>query len=695
MKEIAFIGNPNVGKSAWINALAHADLQVGNWAGVTVAKKEAYVNWDQSYHLIDLPGIYALKETQGEEAITQNYLKEHTPDLIVQVIDATDMKRSLYLTLLLRELQIPMMLLLNFMDEVEKHGMLIETEKLSRRLQVPIICASALDRNDYDKVKKALLCHVNDTVFYYPLLNPLKEHQFTQLLSYIKSKIQTDESDAKAIFRLGIGVVNEDTAIMHHLHLLQIDDGVMRYQKQLADWDQLRMDAVESMMGYVHADMKKRNAFTYKLDQILLHRFWGLPLFAVIFFFVLLVIFRGSAPWTAFIQYLIQDYGGAVCAKILGDVPAWMRALIQNGLLAGVGSVLSFVPLMAYMYGAMAVLEESGYMARIAFLMDRIMRFFHLSGRSFVAFVLGFGCNVPAIYATRTIENEALRKRTALLVPFMSCGARLPVYVLFAGAFFGNQAPYVIILLYAIGIWIALVLSFLLHQFENHTTKAQTLYLMQLPPYRLPRMKMIMQKIKQEVRGYVKKTMSLVIWVIIVLWALTYFPNGSLQDSYLAQAAKPVSIAFEPLGFGTNWKSVAALPSGIIAKESVIGFLGQLADASAAEMPFVFQDETKQLPKRLADTFFASMTLQGQKEEDTTKTIALLWHDENAKARAFSFLVYILLSIPCIMTLQALRKEYGLRTMLASLLLMSLLPYLVCFLLYQGLSLCHLLFASL
>ena len=187
MKEIAFIGNPNVGKSAWINALAHADLQVGNWAGVTVAKKEAYVNWDQSYHLIDLPGIYALKETQGEEAITQNYLKEHTPDLIVQVIDATDMKRSLYLTLLLRELQIPMMLLLNFMDEVEKHGMLIETEKLSRRLQVPIICASALDRNDYDKVKKALLCHVNDTVFYYPLLNPLKEHRFTQLLSYIKS----------------------------------------------------------------------------------------------------------------------------------------------------------------------------------------------------------------------------------------------------------------------------------------------------------------------------------------------------------------------------------------------------------------------------------------------------------------------------------------------------------------------------
>ena len=453
--------------------------------------------------------------------------------------------------------------------------------------------------------------------------------------------------------------------------------------------------AVESLMHNVVQDPKKRYAKSERIDAFVLHKWLGLPLFLLVFSFLLLFVFQASAPLNDYIGYLLQDVLARYVSFALQWAPHVLRQFLLQGILAGVGGVLVFVPLMALLYFVLSLLEESGYMARIAFLMDRIMRFFHLSGRSFVAFVLGFGCNVPAIYATRTIENEALRKRTALLVPFMSCGARLPVYVLFAGAFFGNQAPYVIILLYAIGIWIALVLSFLLHQFENHTTKAQTLYLMQLPPYRLPRMKMIMQKIKQEVRAYVKKTMSLVIWVIIVLWALTYFPNGSLQDSYLAQAAKPVSIAFEPLGFGTNWKSVAALPSGIIAKESVIGFLGQLADASAAEMPFVFQDETKQLPKRLADTFFASMTLQGQKEEDTTKTIALLWHDENAKARAFSFLVYILLSIPCIMTLQALRKEYGLRTMLASLLLMSLLPYLVCFLLYQGLSLCHLLFASL
>lgn len=681
MKEIAFIGNPNVGKSAWINALSHSKLQIGNWPGVTVEKKEAVVHWDEEYHLIDLPGVYTLNESDNEEKITSIYFKNNRPDLIVQVIDATNMKRSLYLTMLLRELQIPIILLLNFMDEVKKHGIKIDVQKLSRRLQLPIICGSAIDSNTYSLVKEAICQHAYDTVFYYPILEPDDEHQFMELLSYIKRKIQCEESDIRIIFKFSIGLVTNDKQIIKQLSRLLIYNEVIGYQEYFSNWDELRMKAVESIMKYIDVDYEKRSAKTKKIDRILLHPILGLPLFFLLFMGVLIIVFKGSEPWNAFIQYIIQDYLGNLVMLLLRNAPYWLKELLVHGVLYGIGTVLSFVPLMAYLYGAMALLEESGYMARIAFLMDRIMRTFHLSGKSFVAFMLGFGCNVPAIYATRTIESEAMRKKTALLIPFMSCGAKLPVYVLFAGTFFKKQAAFVVVLLYAIGILIALILSFVFHQFEDDQDHV---YLMELPLYRMPRINFVIRKIKQEVMNYIRKTMSFVIWVIILMWGISYFPNGTIDDSYLSRYAKPIAKLYEPIGFGTSWKSVASLPGGIIAKESVIGFLGQL-NHGVNQSTFSLQKETLQLPYHLMDTIKNSMFLLGSQEEvNVQSSIAYLWHDSKAKIRAFSFMVYLLLSIPCVMTLQALKKEYGWKWMMVSIIYMIIIPYVVCFCLFQG-----------
>lgn len=697
---VAFVGNPNVGKSAWINALSNADFKVGNWPGVTVEKKEANVCWGgDSYHIVDLPGTYSLTNSGNEESITAAYLQSQQVDLIVNVLDATNLQRNLMLTLFLRELQIPMLLIFNFMDEVKTYGIHIDTAALSRRLGIEILAYSAFDRRHYREVRQAIQKQgKQEAVFYHPLLNAEEDEIYTSLYTYIEQHLPPHaEASPRLLHRLALECMRGDLLVMKQLDAWHMDTTVLQTLCRNMNEENVRIGycrAVESLMHSVSQDPKKRYAKSERIDALVLHRWLGLPLFLLVFSFLLLFVFQASAPLNDYIGYLLQDVLARYVSFALQWAPYVVRQFLLQGILAGVGGVLVFVPLMALLYFVLSLLEESGYMARIAFLLDRLMNSFHLSGKSFVSLMLGFGCNVPAIYATRTLDNEQQKRLTALLVPFMSCGARLPVYVLFASAFFPDKAAWMMLSIYGIGILLALVLALLASRFPIFHDDA--MLVLELPPYRLPSLRVVLHKVKEEVKSYVRKACGIVLWAMVILWGLTYFPNGSVEDSFLAQGAKLVQPVFAPLGFGDRWECVAALPGGIIAKETIVGFLDtvlqpvQQQEASSINIGRDIRDIVYKggnaLKESVAFFLHADVAIKPQKDAQVSH-IRALWTGADAGIRSFSFMVYVLLSIPCIMTLQAVYHEYGKKLLLLTLVVMLAVPYLASLFIFQFFSL--------
>lgn len=697
---VAFVGNPNVGKSAWINALSNADFKVGNWPGVTVEKKEANVCWGgDSYHIVDLPGTYSLTNSGNEESITAAYLQSQQVDLIVNVLDATNLQRNLMLTLFLRELQIPMLLIFNFMDEVKTYGIHIDTAALSRRLGIEILAYSAFDRRHYREVRQAIQKQVKqEAVFYHPLLNAEEDEIYTSLYTYIEQHLPPHaEASPRLLHRLALECMRGNLLVMKQLDAWHMDTAVLQTLCRNMNEENVRIGycrAVESLMHSVSQDPKKRYAKSERIDALVLHRWLGLPLFLLVFSFLLLFVFQASAPLNDYIGYLLQDVLARYVSFALQWAPYVVRQFLLQGILAGVGGVLVFVPLMALLYFVLSLLEESGYMARIAFLLDRLMNSFHLSGKSFVSLMLGFGCNVPAIYATRTLDNEQQKRLTALLVPFMSCGARLPVYVLFASAFFPDKAAWMMLSIYGIGILLALVLALLASRFPIFHDDA--MLVLELPPYRLPSLRVVLHKVKEEVKSYVRKACGIVLWAMVILWGLTYFPNESVEDSFLAQGAKLVQPVFAPLGFGDRWECVAALPGGIIAKETIVGFLDtvlqpvQQQEASSINIGRDIRDIVYKGGNALKEsaTFFlhTDVAIKPQKDAQVSH-IRALWTGADAGIRSFSFMVYVLLSIPCIMTLQAVYHEYGKKLLLLTLVVMLAVPYLASLFIFQFFSL--------
>lgn len=694
---VAFVGNPNVGKSAWINALSDANFKVGNWSGVTIEKKEAFVTWNGcQYHLIDLPGTYSLDDASNEEQITAAYLKEHTVDLIINVIDATNLSRNLLLTLYLRELQIPMLIIFNFMDEVKKNNIFINIEKMQRRLQIPILAYSALDKKNYSRVRIAIIEAVNKKKWYYPLWSEKDMEVYQQLFETIERGLPKAVTiSQQELHKVTTGFFENSKLVEKQLQSWYIDLQVLALIRDKVSREVIekhRYDVIHSLMQYVKEDECKRYARSRKIDQILLHRFWGLPSFFLIFSSLLLIVFQASAPWNAYINFFIHDILNKYVRALLSFAPDFLVELLCEGIIGGVGGVISFVPLMACLYFMLSLLEESGYMARIAFLLDRLMGNFNLSGKSFVAFLLGFGCNVPAIYATRTLDNPQQKKMSALLIPFMSCGARLPVYVLFASAFFPNKAGIMIISIYGIGILMALIFALLLS--KNQAYKDRGVFIQELPPYRLPRLQIVLHKVKEEVNGYVKKAFKIVLWAMIVLWGGSYFPNGNVEESYIARVSKIVQPFFVPLGFGTRWETIAALPGGIIAKETIVGYFEQiLGNNQDKEQSINIRSDVNKVIGVGIETMKSTFTNVCSpkfdlkvKDDSQVRSIQGLWNDRLQSLRAFAFMVYVLLSIPCIMSLQALYHEYGFKLMCISLISMIVIPYCIAFVIFQGFS---------
>ena len=644
---VALLGNPNVGKSAWINLLAHADFKVGNWPGVTIEKKEARV-YDQGscYHFIDLPGVYSLSEDQDEGRICTSFLRENHIDLILDICDSTCLGRSLRLCLALRELQVPMIVVCSLADAADKLGIRIDEAQLSDMLALPVLLLSARRKKDAKTLWTAIRANIGANGIHKPLYDPAQAKIAREMEAQLHEQDERARNAQVYAFMRGEG-----------------EDGCLSLDLQ--QWRRAR--TADDVWNRYDA-----------LIDILLDPLLALPLCALFLLWLLQMVFTGSAPWSAFIMEVCDDYICPYLLYYMEGIPEVIQRFLLEGVVRGAASVISFVPLMGCLYFWLAFLEESGYMARIAFLADKVMSYFHLSGKALVAMVLGFGCNVPGIMATRALESEKRRRMAALLVPFMSCGARLPLYLMFAASFFCGKEALVVASLYGIGLLVAFAAALILSRLQYfHDERIQV---MELPPYRLPSLGAMGKTAFHEMIAYLRKACSVVLIVMMGLWCLSYLPSGERESSYLAAAAKAAAPVFEPLGFGDSWVCVASLPAGIAAKESIVGFLQPHQEEITAR-PIDLERDVPRLIQRALQCAKAATLLQ--KEEAQPQPRLQLWEGDDAALRAYSFMVFVLLSIPCVMTLSALLRLYGRSMMWMSVGMMTVIPYFASLLIYQ------------
>lgn len=722
MIKIAFAGNPNVGKSALINALAGSKLKVGNWPGVTVEKKEAYFTYKgQEITMVDLPGVYSLSPFSLEEKITRDFILTENPDVVINVIESTNIERNLYLTLLLQELGKPMVMALNFYDEFEKLNYTLDLKRLSSLMEMDVIKTSAIKKTGLTELldKAISIAEKKENKKQYKIsFDSFIDKQYEAM----KKELQEDKSFKDILSKYSLDFVTiklleKDSDFLEKMqkdYSLNCENYLDSYIKEIEERYDEDIDTILAEKRYgkikgiiaetLKTSLKSRLDFTEKVDKILLNRVLGLPIFLLIIAGLMTIVFNGSAPFIDWIDGFVGGFVGKYAGILMEGTPDWLNSLVVDGIIGGVGGVMTFVPLMFFLYFFLSILEESGYMTRVAFLMDKIMRKLGLNGKAFVPMVLGFGCTVPAIYATRTLEDEKSRKLTAALAPFMSCGARLPVYGLFTAAFFGAKAGFVIMSLYLFGIVAAIILGVILKRFEYFKVDNKAL-LIELPPYRIPSFKVIMKSTLTRTGGYLKKATSIILGILILLWGLTYFPNnGDAEKSYMAGIGRVIAPVLKPTGFADRWETVAAIVPSIAAKEVVVGFMAQvleLPEDEGAEEETTFAEDLKEQISGLGsavkdsaagiisfdvNSLFAAPDAEEIEEEGrgVVEATAGLWKgDPLAPLRAYSFMVFILLVVPCAVTLGAIKQEFGKEYLFKLIGIMLAVPYIASAIIFQ------------
>ncbi|WP_294708568.1 ferrous iron transport protein B [uncultured Fusobacterium sp.] len=725
MIKIAFAGNPNVGKSALINAIAGSKLKVGNWPGVTVEKKEAvFIHKGEEIKLVDLPGVYSLSPYSLEEKITRDFILEENPDVVVNVIDSTNLERNLYLTFLLKELEKPMIMALNFYDEFAKLKYKLNMKEFQDMIEIPAIPVSALKGTGIEELLDSIITMSKNKEKGKKYSLPFDKN-ILSIIHEVEYKILTNEKLLPATKEyskefLAIKFLERDAHIIEKIKdkygidtTGMFDEDIEKLENKYDNDSETilaegRYGTVNGILARTFTtSIKSRLDFTDKVDKILLNRVLGLPLFFLIMAGVMAFVFNGSAPFIDWVDGFFGDFVGKYVGMLVEGTPDWLSSLIIDGIVGGVGGVLTFVPVMVFLYFFLAILEESGYMARVAFLMDKIMRKLGLNGKSFVPMVVGFGCTVPAIYATRTLEDESSRKLTAAMSPFMSCGARLPVYGLFTAAFFGAKAGLVVVSIYIFGIIVAILVGLGLKNLKGFKSENKAL-LIELPPYRIPSLKVILNSTWLRVFDYIKRAGTVILGIMMILWALTYFPNnGDSNSSYIAKFGHAFAPIMKPTGFGDRWETVAAIPPSIAAKEVVVGFLAQalpLAEEAEAEEEVVettfgedLMEQVKGFGEAVKDSVVGMLSLDveglfttpdAEEIEEEGRGIvqatANLWpNDDLAPLRAYSFMVFILLVVPCVATLGAIKHEFGWRYLGFVVSIMLVVPYIASTLVFQ------------
>ena len=624
---IALIGNQNSGKTTLFNELTGLNQHVGNFPGVTVEQKSGIVRGERDLTVVDLPGIYSLSPYTAEELVTRSFLLEQKPSLVLNIVDATSLERSLYLTLQLMELGLPMVVALNMMDEVEENGIKIDVPVLEDILGIPIIPISASRGTGIEALLGAVRTGgrtPKNLNFYNPPIHTALAHLTGGIAPDRFSAVKLLEGDSHMERRLNLSEAQA-------LELRAIREGLdaalpMDREASFADLRYQTIDAICARAVKRQGETLGRRRST-RIDAALTHRIFGIPIFLGILFLIFWLTFGVlGEPLSDLLSAGIDRFGGSLNANLLRlGTDETLRSLVIDGVVPGVGSVLSFLPIIVILFFFLSLLEDSGYMARVAFLMDGLLRKLGLSGRSLVPMLIGFGCSVPAIMATRTLGSDRDRKMTILLIPFMSCSAKLPIYSLFTFAFFPEHRAIVMIALYVFGIIIGILVSFLLRHtlFRGESVP----FLMELPEYRLPAPKSIGLHIWQNARDFIVKAFTIIFAAAIVVWflgrydfALHVVADGG--DSILASIGRLLTPILAPLGFG-DWRVSTALVTGLTAKETVIATLAVLLGAG----------EAAGLPPLLTQLF--------------------------TPLSAFSFLIFTLLYMPCVAAMAAVRRELG------------------------------------
>lgn len=641
---IGFIGNPNCGKTTLFNAYTGANLKVANWPGVTVEKVEGAIKaHDMDIHLVDLPGTYSLTSYTMEETVSRNFILSGDVDVIINVADASALERSLYLTLQLLELGKPVVLALNMMDIVEKRGMEIDLHRLPEMLGIPVVPVSARKRRGLDVLLHAAVHHKGvtapDRLIHNHASKTAHAHDHHSEFAMVYSDMIEDKIDW-IIPELKKKYPDLTNYRWHAIKLLEKDTEITKkYPVDLpqvidrsyeSDIINQKYDFISEIIDEVLLHKQKQDMFTEKVDKVLTSKIWGIPVFLGIMavtFFLTFTVGDWIKGWFELgIDFISNAVTAGLAAINAGDV---VTSLVVDGIIAGVGTIVTFLPNILILFLCLALLEDSGYMARVAYVMEGIMSRLGLSGKAFIPMLLGFGCTVPAIMASRALENKRDRYKVMLVTPFMSCNARLTIYILFAEMFFGDNAMLVAYSMYLIGIVVAILVSAILHIFDRK--KSENYLMIELPEYKLPDARTVGIYVWEKVKDYLGKAGSTIFIATIIIWALLNFgPSGFAADtsnSFGAVIGKWLVPVFAPIGLGF-WQIVVALIAGISAKEVVVSSCAVLfgivnAGSDAGMQAF---------SSALSGIGFGTLN-------------------------AFCLMVFCLLYIPCAAALATIRKE--------------------------------------
>ena len=634
----ALAGNQNCGKTTLFNQLTGSNQHVGNFPGVTVDQKSGAVRGQKDCTVVDLPGIYSIRPYTPEEIVTRDFIIDQKPDGIINIVDATNIERNLYLTLQLMEMRIPMVLALNMMDEVTSGGGTIDIKGMSKALGIPVIPISAVKNEGVDELIRIAVATAKNRVYpqvydfcapgpvhrcIHAVVHQIEDHaEKTGLpVRFAATKLIEGDEDIRARLELD---QNELELVEHSVQEMEAEHGMDR-NAALAD---MRYDFIETVCAdtVVKCRESRERARSEAIDRIVTNKYLALPIF---FGVMLLIFYLTFNVIGSFLSDLLAEGIDALTAAADAALAAYglnpvVHSLVIDGVFAGVGSVLSFLPIIVVLFFFLSILEDTGYMARVAFVMDQLLRKMGLSGRSIVPMLIGFGCSVPAIMATRTLASERDRRMTILLTPFMSCSAKIPIYAVFTAAFFPKYAALVMIGLYLGGILVGILTAKVLGATAFRGNPVP--FVMELPNYRFPSAKSVGQLCWDKAKDFLTRAFTIIFVATILVWFLQTFDTrlnlvGDSADSLLATVGTVLAPLFTPLGFG-DWRVSTALITGFIAKESVISTLGILTGAGS------------EVTVEALGTLFSTVT-------------------------ALSFLVFTLLYTPCVAAISAVKRELG------------------------------------
>ncbi|MDO4940601.1 MAG: ferrous iron transport protein B [Erysipelotrichaceae bacterium] len=655
----ALMGNQNAGKTTLFNQLTGLNQHVGNFPGVTVDRKEGQIRKYPNTSLVDLPGIYSMSPYSPEELVSRDYILKEKPKGIINVLDATSIERGLYLTMQLLELDIPMVLALNMMDEIDNNGGFIDINGLEAELGIPVVPISASKNQGIDeliehaihvakyqeKPNKQDYCDAveNGAVHrcLHSIMHMIEDHAAATNLPIRFCASKCAENDTQIIKMLNLDINEIET--LDHITKQMEDERGLDKAAAIAD---MRYSFITKITKHnvIKPKESKEQTITNKIDKILTGKYSAIPCFIIIMFLIFLLTFEVFGP--LFQNILAKGINSFVSIinswMIKTNVSDFVQSLVIDGIFNGVGSIISFLPIVIILFFFLSILEDSGYMARVAFFMDKILRRLGLSGRSIVPLLVGFGCSVPGVLSARTLPSERDRKMTILLIPFMSCSAKLPIYAFFANTFFPNVAGLVMTGLYFVGIIVGILVALL---FKTTIFKGEAVpFVMELPSYRLPNAKNVGQLLWEKAKDFLQRAFSVIFIATIIVWLLQNFSwNMSMVDnaenSILASIANKVSFIFKPCGFG-NWKIIVALVTGFLAKEAVV---------STLEVLFPIAELTTYLNP----------------------------------VSALALLVFCLLYVPCVATIATIKKEMGNGWAIFVVVFQCLIAWLLAFITFQ------------